>query len=297
LLRNKVVTGNKPIALPVPNWHFWEMAEDMKHDFNYFKARNETELVEGFEEIARQGKVGSLILVDPAVPLMYRISKPAAERIGEIARKYKVSIIVDDVLRGTKPLGERDSLASWFEEAYVVEGFSKRFGEDCRLANYSFILSPKGRKLAIDQDKRLDEITSLAAGTVLYDGLAYGSSPALEELRKRNQAFDRGLREEVQESQVEIIRPFDSALTSLIKVKTPADFDIPKFAPLINASPRILIAPMYGFYPNPEDNTQDEKNLARITVGRMDHEKVYEGAKLLGHCINTYNEMISARKW
>jgi len=81
-----------------------------------------------------------------------RITESAARELDSIALEYGVDIIVDDVLRGTQAFGERDTIARWFTRPFVVEGFSKRLGEE-HAGDLSYALSPKDISLPIEADK------------------------------------------------------------------------------------------------------------------------------------------------
>ena len=70
----RLTTNDKKIALPVPNWHFWEAMDDP--EFHFFDAYDENQLVDGFRKAARSEEVGVFVLVDPLNPQFIEFQKP-----------------------------------------------------------------------------------------------------------------------------------------------------------------------------------------------------------------------------
>lgn len=278
---------NKPIALPVPNWHFWNMCGDNpeKIPFTYFDATNAKELVEGFDMVSRSGDVGSLVLTSPANPLLYDLSREDVAEIDRIAATRNVKVIIDDVLRGTKPLGQRDSIASWFEKPpYVIEGFGKRFGEGA-LAGMSYVLVPRGEKVAKPQ---LHWICNSNSGVILRMAHKYATEPALKELEARNAAFDKGLLAAGPQG-LTVTRPYQSSLISLVSL--PADFPMSSQGFAIGAHYRgIEVAPMDVFYPPGHRIPTQQPEKIRVTVGHFSSDSIQRTAGFLGNEIKLAQE-------
>ena len=282
--------ANKPkgaIALPIPNWHFWAMNEcepELRANpirFEYFEALNEDQLAQGFEKIARQGKVGSLVLVDPANPLMYHISESALKQIDATAQKYGIDIIVDDVLRGTRPMQDRNSIGSKLTRPFVVEGLSKRLGDE-PAGVYSYILSPKDSNLP---DLAIPQSSSYLAGDILTLFYEHASQHALNELRLRNAAFDEGLT--CTAPMATVSRPFPSSLTSVVQVNNNG-FDALKFAEHAHYQKQIDVIPFQAFCPNGYNLPKPLTDRFRITVGRTNLRDMHSAATKLGEAISEY---------
>jgi len=281
------VSARKKIALPIPNWHFHEMSENAKklYKFTYFEALDEESLVNGFKKVAEKENVKILLLAMPAVPLMYNVSESAGKEMNDIALKHGIDIVIDDVLRGVQPMGQRNSIARYFTRPYIVEGFSKRFGDE-NFAHLSYVLTPhKGVKIRKFCES---EEYSLISGLGTKLALSYASIPALEELQMRNQAFDDGLLYDTAEGTL-IRRPSTTHLTSLVEV--PANFKIKmQVFQQICFSNDIDISIPSEYYPAQFSPSPSLERLFRITVGRMDVEKIYRGANILGNRIKRYSQ-------
>ena len=204
------------IAMPLPNWHFWNLDgfANQEYDFAYFEASTEQELVDNFRKIAPKKKIKALVLVDPVNPLLYRISEAAAREIDTIALKYGVEIIIDDVMRGNQPLGQRESLSRWFTMPYVVEGLSKRFG-DKPCGYLSYILVPEGNRKVKQSVPRVSPPPFGLARTV-ENIFIYGEQPALKELERRNDVLDSELGQACPEMRIR--RPSPSHMISVLEL-------------------------------------------------------------------------------
>lgn len=277
----------KSVALPVPNWHFWCMYED-KHEttpFRYFNALNPKELVEGFDQVSRSGDVGALVLLSPANPPLYELSRDDVSEIDRIAAQRGVKVIIDEVMRGTRPIGQRDSIASWFQNPpFVVEGFGKRFGEG-PLANISYVLVPRGERITKPKVcKRCD----IAGGALLNVAFDSATQPAIQELDARNAAFDRGLLSTAPTG-VTIQRPYSSFLVSLVNLPerfpiTPRDF---AFEALDRGA---SVSPLDVFYPENYNIPNSFPGRLRITTGHIGSDRMENGAAYLGAGIKSHSK-------
>ena len=275
---------NKSVALPLPNWHFWSsVAPPTK--LEYFDAQNEDQLVEGFQKIARRGNIGTLLLVNPTNPPIYDISEAGAKAIDEIAQKEGVRIVLDEILRGTKAIDERDSIARYFSDPIIVEGFSKRFGDD-PFGHMSYIITPQ--KGLVIPSRELEGNYRAGAIKVIELAQTHASEKVVQEMIARNKAFDQGFYAESKDITIE--RPFPSSMVSTIK--------IPKNGSMENSEQRrtrigreegIVINDVRDFYPGESNiNTpwrcdiQPGQEYFRITVGNIgDQETLYKaGVKI-----------------
>ncbi|MEK6963908.1 MAG: hypothetical protein AABX70_05760 [Nanoarchaeota archaeon] len=280
LLKERVGFLQK-VALPVPNWHFWSMAENRRsaYKFAYFNATKEEELVEGFRKIAQNRGIKVLLLVDPANPLMYQHSEEGCKEIDRIALNRGIDIVIDDVLRGTRPLEDRRSIARYFTNPYVVEGFGKRFGDD-PLGGISYVLIPEKTKLPKAHTKDL-----CPCGEMLQVALDNASVAAVAELEERNRAFDRGLRTAI--PNIEIERPFASSLISLVYL--PEGFQTTPEGFMLNSLMNgVKLRVPDGCFPEGHKTKPNLRPSIRITVGQMNSDLIEKGAEYLGRGIN-YN--------
>jgi len=277
--------SHRKIALPVPNWHFDQISENAhkKYKFNYFEALNEQQLVDGFKRAAEKDKVGILILAMPAVPLMYTLSQQAGKEMDAIALKHGIDIVVDDVLRGAQPMGERDSIARYFTNPYIVEGFSKRLGDHV-FGNFSYVLAPSTGSQIPNSCK--DQDCGLITGLSLEMALKYAAEPAIKELQLRNQKFDEGLGNYAPQGTV-VKRPSVTHLTSLVEVPTNFRITMGEFQRKCYRKDIDISIPQ-EYYPNGFQASPLLDRSFRITVGRINAEDIYLGANLLGREISQY---------
>ncbi|MFC1801288.1 hypothetical protein ACFLZB_02400 [Nanoarchaeota archaeon] len=280
-LLSKLV-GDDQVALPVPNWHFWDMGKFSKGDYSYayFDAFDEGQLVEEFGKIASKKDVKALVLLSPTNPLFYNISEAAAKEIEAVALKNGVVVVVDDVLRGTNPVGQRNSFGEYFSQAYVVEGFSKRFGE-LPLGKFSYVLIPEGGVYL--EPSFTPRNTCLEVG-IIQAALKHSTEPAIEELKKRNKTFDEGLRSVCPEAQ--IVRPSESYLISLVRL--PSGIDACELDGALE-SQGVSVYHSCKFIPHEyemDHKRPDLNSWLRITVGMMSAEKIREGAVAIGSAIH-----------
>jgi len=272
--------------LPLPNWHFWGIKDKYGNpfDFVFFDGYTPEQLVDNFKKAVRKNSISALILVDPANPMMYSLSEEQAKEIDRVAMDNGIDIIVDDVLRGVKPLGKRDSVARFFTRPYVVEGLSKRFG-DKPLGECSYVIVPKdssfsGRKCnCTDDDKKL-------MAMVVKNAIQYASEPAIEEYTRRNTAFDEGLREQAP-TEVEVIRPYPSHIISLIEVPNKCNISAYNFA-VACLKKGVLTSPIPGFFPDNFSVDEEHSRLLRITVGRAPADMIKIGAQIIGTELSYY---------
>lgn len=283
LLSVLVHEPQKRIALPLPNWHFWREKNAIS-TFNFFTALNEDQLVSGFKKTAALGNIGALILVSPAVPLMYIPSKAACQEIDKIAQHYGIAVIIDDVLRGIQPVGERDSIGTHFSNPFIVEGFSKRFGDGV-LSDISYVVKPKNeeRVKARNPSDRVQIAQKAVIAFALEKTYSHYSPLVIEELERRNKAFDEGL---CTYSDAVVSRPSSSHLTSLVEIPAECHLDSDQFCDGAYRNDGVLAAPMSQFYPKtfaPYSVPREITKRFRITTGRMSEPYVRAGAEILGY--------------
>jgi len=286
------IAGDDKIAMPLPNWHFWSMKPcpcmRPRYKMAEFDARDEDQLVEGFRRVAENDdKVRGLILTSPSNPLMYAITPECAAQIDEIALKHGIEIIVDDVMRGNQPLGNRGSIAEDFSRPYVVEGFSKRFGFfekregdtarlcDLQLGELSYILVPEDDRceLAFGEEK------SALYGEALRAAIKYSDWSINNIFRARNFKFSRIMADIFPEA--EVIRPSDTSMVSLLEL--PADFDLncSSVDSYLEDEYGIKVRAMNAFYPGHKPEGYGD-NLFRVSVGNIYGKTLEEGAAMLG---------------
>lgn len=125
-----LVKSDRPlVAYASPNWMFDEIVARVPHAIGKpFFAFSGDSFVEGFERLPNKNKTAALIIVDPANPLGYRLSKQHVERIEEIAGHYGIVPVFDDVFRGMQDEGQRHSSSEFSSNSVVVETTSKRLG-------------------------------------------------------------------------------------------------------------------------------------------------------------------------
>lgn len=283
---DRISREDRPLAFPLPNWHFW----DLNHrglrlpEFVYFNARNPAELLEGAEDAIKRKGARALMLVNPSNPLLYELADGEAQTLASIASHYGVDVIVDDVLRGTRPLSARNSTGRFFETPYVVEGLSKRFGDE-PFGKFSYVIFPR-RPLNIPQD--IPQNTLEAGGGILEMALHTCSEPALEELCARNTLFDKGFGTE--NHGVQVCRPYASSLTSLLAMPAGYPLSGNDFSRSVFEKGGIAINPMDAFYPTGYQVPTDMNRFLRITVGRIDREDMESAGRYLAFAFNTERE-------
>jgi len=263
------------IGIPVPNWNFWAALREKNHDFMFFDGLTEDRLLDGFTKLAERGMLNSLLLVDPANPMGYRITQKMAKEIDEVALRYGIEILIDDVSRGTLPVGQRESIGTYFTRPYVVEGFSHRLGEGF-FGNSSYVYVPdESMDIGFSQEKR-----PCICGPIfeyVYKNLTANISHMISE---RNTAFDSGLSDEI-----ELIRPSNTSLISLVRF--PDGIDSDEF--LVHAKEvGITFAEIGWFYPGGFDVPPEARNIARIGVGYDNPVECFNAAQRLSIALNSY---------
>lgn len=275
-----IVNGDRRVAIPIPNWHFWEIGSAAKdeYEFAYFDGANTDRLVENFRNLAEEGDIGALLLVNPANPLMYKLSEEVAKELDKIALEHGVEIVIDEVLRGVQPIGERDSIGRYFSRPYIIEGFSKRFGDE-PTGHLAYVYVPKDNTYVLFTD----EEKNCACSEILKAAYKHSTVPAIDELRERNGAFDRGMNDA--NPDVKIIRPSPTNLITLLEL--PSDGSSNSCTCNFSAQAAyngIMVAPSCTFYPSGYGPNGNRK-LLRISVGSMSGNEIYEGARILGEGI------------
>jgi len=275
----RIFAGREKVALPLPNWHFWDMrCEQGSYGFRYFQGENEDQLVGNFSTVAKEGDVKCLVLVSPANPLMYKLSEDAAKEIDGIALKHNIEVIINDILRGVQPVGDRRSIGEYFTRPYIVEGFSKRFGE-YPLGNKAYVLVPEDDLVVRGEHAKEERL----CGGILELAYRYSTEHISEELRARNSAFDSGIY--VHNPNIVILRPSDTHLISLLIL--PDGFQTQNLRS--NLSGHIDIRYKSDYYPGGYEKNPD---FLRITTATMDTDQIYDGAMELGNAIISANREI-----
>jgi aspartate/methionine/tyrosine aminotransferase len=277
--------SRKPIALPVPNWHFWKLknAAEQPYSFTYLSATREDELVESFAQAARKTAISALLLSSPVTPIGYSITTPAARELAGIARQSGIAVIVDDIRRGSLPLDQRDSIARHFDRPFIVEGLGHRLGEHSCGA-LSYVLVPNG--VAVDGLEALQVRENVAATAMrLQLAIEYGSQPALDEIRMRNEALDDGLRETAP-GDVTAHRTGPTQVTTLLTLPPSYPIDATEFAKRAwFAHGNMVIAPAATFYPPEYPLAGALVRSFRVSVGKMAVPQIHAAARALGRAL------------
>ncbi|MEK6910216.1 MAG: hypothetical protein AABW82_00400 [Nanoarchaeota archaeon] len=285
---NNFESSGKAIALPIPNWYFWDNKHGIEgdHNFKYFEALNEDQLVSGFSKLAKGGKLDSVIISNPMTPLGYEISRDAAKEIDKVALHHGIKVLVDDVLRGTREVGERDTLASVFTNPYVAEGLGHRLGYDNRLGKISLVLTPvNDRKINIPDFTNPQDIDLLEP--LFRLAMKHASTPTLTELRKRNSEFDIGFRETAPDG-VNVHRPYPTSITSLVTIPNSSSIDAINLASMMYLSRDILTGPISAFYPKNYDIPKAQRYNLRVSVGGNHSSETRENARILGEAMTDF---------
>jgi len=289
ILDNLTKSG-KSVAVPLPNWYFWDTNYGLSNSYpySYFQALNEDQVVSGFTKLAKKGRIGSFILSNPMTPLGYEISREAAKEIDTVALKHGVSIVVDDVLRGTREIGGRDTLASVITNPYIAEGFGHRFGSDNPVGRLSYVMIPKeARNITIPEYQGSHKIPVLAPFFKLT--LDHVTVPALEELRKRNTEFDAGFKETAPED-VQLHRLYPTSITSLLtlpnkSIWSPDAGDLSRNAAYHN----LFVPSMELFHPDGYNIPQGLRHNLRVSIGEIPSDEMRESARFFGTLLKEYN--------
>lgn len=272
---SNIAMDKRRVALPVPNWSFWQhMGIDQGglYSFDFFRALNPEELVTNFQSLAKTETLDAVILTSPSNPIGYRIDSSTAKEIDKIAQRYGVAVVVDDLLRGVQPLGDRESIAVNFSQPYVIEGFSHRFGQV--LGEFSYILVPEGVEpfhLPLAMQYGLSEAVEFC-----YE---HSSEKVTEELVRRNNAFDEGIRSHVPD--IEIVRPSKSSITSVVTMPEGAPSDADSFcrASLVAG---VRAYPVNSFMPRSVEGPLETAYKFRVAIGSMPVSSIKQGATILG---------------
>ncbi len=272
----------RKIALPVPNWHFQNAFE--RENFVPFEAYSEDQFVANFKTAVADNNVAALILVDPAIPLMYSLSEGAAREIDATAQKWGVKVIVDEVMRGVKPRDQRDTVARHFTHGYVVEGFSKRFGADYPTDSLSYLLPFGDAKLLSKGgwNRNLTPGVKPYVAKFLQTMLRYISEPAIAELTRKNADFDRGLSET--SSETIVTRPYDSLITSLVGLPSGHSLNALQFSRYAQ-NEGVHVLPIDCLLPEGMDVREGYNHLFRIAVGVEPAERFYDIGRKVGKVI------------
>lgn len=269
------------IALPLPNWHFWE--DNPLRRFEYFEAPSEDELVSNFKRAAKKRHVKGVVISAPNTLVDYELSEASVKEIDSIAERNNVKIIVDDVMRGTRSIGQRDSIGCWINRPFIAEGLSHRFSKRS-FGRVSYVMVPKGENLR--NTPEIPKIERLYAPSV-EAVLKYSSQAAVDELTARNNAFEKGFKASAPKD-VQTYRPFSSCLTTRVEIPRnfkcgPEDLSIHLWNEF-----GIGILPAQEFYPKRHRAHKKCRNLLRASIGQIHSERMEESAALLGAHLSLY---------
>ncbi len=280
------------VALPVPNWYFWQRNGGGSYNWEFFEAITPEQIVDGFEKIAPNTRVGTLLLTNPTVPMGYSLTEDVCKELDRIALRHGVTVVIDEVNRGVQPIGERDSIGRFFSAPYVIEGMSKRFG-DGPFYNNSYVLVPTsanrkkiGKKLAQCSN---GEGGLRIAGGLLKLALDYASKPAIEELAHRNGVLDDSFEQHIP-SGVILNRPSATHLTSIAQITPYGVTCDANSLEEVCAYEGVNLLPVGGFFPQ-GFQVSAETSLAvcdkvRLTVGRLSPARIKAGVKIMGEILH-----------
>lgn len=117
------------IAYASPNWGFDSIISKVPNAVHApFYAFSADSFVDSFSKLKDLDSVASLIIVDPANPLGYRLGKEEVSALESITDKHGVRLVFDDVFRGMQAQGERHGASEYSKNGIIVETTSKRFG-------------------------------------------------------------------------------------------------------------------------------------------------------------------------
>lgn len=195
-----LVSDDKPfVGFASPNWGFAKLVEQIPTAVGRpFHAITADQFVEQFEAVAND-RMAALIIVDPSNPLGYSLTPAQVSHIEDVAARYGIVPIFDDVFRGMKPKGERHAVSEQTHGSIIVETTSKRFG--VRGMGVTWTLIPKEfhditPKLSVGCDGC--ENTAAIVTSALYE-TGYGARIA-ETVAQASAAYRRGFEEALTEA-------------------------------------------------------------------------------------------------
>jgi DNA-binding transcriptional MocR family regulator len=265
----------KSVAMTTPNWQFWDKsAFENESRFAYFDATTPDRLVENFRSLAKRRDISALVLHSSPNPLAYELTEPVVREVDRIAQREGKAILVDDVLRGTRPLDKRDSIACWLSAPYVAEGMSHRFGF-FPFGRFSYLLTPKNSR--IRGDELDEEVRDKQLILTLDVALRNHSDASVKELEARNEALDLGL----EGAAPEFIRHRQYPTHPTTLLTFPKGYGLTSQDAVNELIPRgIQVQGVEFYYPPTEKPTVN--NALRVSVARMPMDRIYEGARILG---------------
>ncbi len=149
----KLVTGKRNlVAYASPNWVFEKVVAEVPNArYLSFYANSGDSFVQRCEIIAKNvgDKMAAVIVVDPANPLGYRLSKEQTHYLERVAEKHGFPLIFDDAFRGLQAKGQKDTAAMHTRNSIIVETTSKRFG--ARGAGVTWTLIPRDHKIELEE--------------------------------------------------------------------------------------------------------------------------------------------------
>jgi aspartate/methionine/tyrosine aminotransferase len=281
--RDRGQSKKRMVAIPQPNWHFASDEGgvpgigDGRFPAAFFDAVDEATYVDNFEALARRDgkRIAALIISEPSVPLMMKLSEAAAKRIDDIAQRYGIQVIVDDVLRGSQPIGQRDTVARYFARPIIVEGNSKRFGDG--LWGNCYILHPADMAITTNAIPLENMIYAAATDAMMR----HASVPAQQEYERRNALMDERLRLSCPD--VVATRPSSSNITTLVRLPF-ARPDGMTFTDYLHRN-GVTVAPMEGFF-HDYHAPKGLRPYIRVTCGRLDMDDLGQAMDIVCESIN-----------
>lgn len=276
---SRIVGQDGSVALPLPNWMFWDNLRGVQREEYYldcFLALDSDQLVENYKTLVRQHKFDALLLVHPSNPLGYKLTPEILKELDQISEREGITIVVDDLLRGNQPEGDRETIAASLSRPYLVEGFSHRFGA-IPLGSFSYVLVP--------EDDGLIEAPQLQPNMyseVLAAAYRYSTPKIAREIQRRNEIFDKEISRYCPD--VRISRPSITSISSVLELPPQSRMGAIQFRHYAEKND-IGVYPVNSFFPREVRQPDGSSKLLRITVGSMDIDRIREGAEKLGMLI------------
>ncbi|MBI2112542.1 aminotransferase class I/II-fold pyridoxal phosphate-dependent enzyme [Candidatus Woesearchaeota archaeon] len=276
---SRVVGRHGSVALPLPNWTFWDHLRGVQkgdYTLNCFMALDPDQLVENYKTLLERTQVKALLLVHPSNPLGYTLSPDILKELDRISEREGVAIVIDDLLRGNQPVGDRETIAASLSRPYLVEGFSHRFGAN-PLGSFSYVLVP--------EEDRLIEAPQLGPSIyseVLAAAYRYSTPKIAREMQRRNKAFDEEISRYCPD--VRISRPSITSISSILELPPESRMSAIEFSHYAERRD-VGVYPVDSFFPTGVRQPNRSSKLLRIAVGSMKEDMIREGAEKLGMLI------------
>lgn len=193
----KLVQGKRNIVLYAsPNWIFEQVISTVPDARGgSFYANSGDSFVQACEDIGKEvgDKIAAVIIVDPANPRGYRLSRQHTQYLEELAEKNGYSLVFDDVFRGLQVKESKDTAAMHTKNSIIIETTSKRFG--ARGAGVTWTLVPKRKNIELEETIHCEGCKNTAAYlTDALFSLGYGERVQAW-IRANAQAFMAGYKD------------------------------------------------------------------------------------------------------